>query len=187
MSKTKIPSKMRVEILNRDGNKCLWCGRSSADGITLHIDHIVAEHFKGSTTHDNLGTLCNGCNLGKSSQYYGNYLLLSLQKIPELDEKIIFKKRCSPNSFDSLYEYRIEFYRKKETSMYDIETVRYAFKVNPALLTGIQNKDKDCEIKFELEKIGNLLEFKDKLKSFLFEYRGYLKMVKGDIVFMEKQ
>ena len=38
MSKTKIPLKKRIHIFNRDGNKCLWCGRSVVDGIKLNVE-----------------------------------------------------------------------------------------------------------------------------------------------------
>ena len=34
MTKKKIPEKTRISVLNRDSLECLWCGRSSADGIT---------------------------------------------------------------------------------------------------------------------------------------------------------
>ncbi len=89
MSKTKIPPKRRAEIINRDDRKCLWCGRSVVDGIKLEVDHVVSEAFQGSSTGDNLGTLCNECNGGKSSDYFGNYLLTTLLiKAPNIFDNI---------------------------------------------------------------------------------------------------
>ena len=63
------PSKsLRYDILARDNYKCVICGRSTSDGIKLHIDHITPYSLGGETTMDNLRTLCSDCNLGKSNK-----------------------------------------------------------------------------------------------------------------------
>ncbi len=61
--------RLRFRILNRDSFKCQACGRSPAveHGVQLHIDHVVPWSDGGPTTLENLKTLCERCNLGKSN------------------------------------------------------------------------------------------------------------------------
>ncbi len=61
-----ISKSRRFAILKRDGYKCQLCGRSQDDGVKLHIDHRVPHAKGGSNEDDNLWTLCEDCNLGKS-------------------------------------------------------------------------------------------------------------------------
>ncbi|KKU76575.1 MAG: HNH endonuclease domain protein [Parcubacteria group bacterium GW2011_GWA2_47_64] len=65
-----IPMSMRIRVLDRDNFRCVFCGRSPATdlGIKLHIDHIVPFSKGGKTTLENLQTLCQECNLGKSDK-----------------------------------------------------------------------------------------------------------------------
>jgi hypothetical protein len=61
-------ARLKLKILNRDNHKCVYCGRSPAeDGVKLEIDHIKSWESGGETTLDNLQTLCNICNGGKSN------------------------------------------------------------------------------------------------------------------------
>lgn len=64
----KIPVGLRYDILRRDNFKCQICGRSQADGIKLHVDHIIPFSKGGKTEPNNLRTLCQDCNLGKSNK-----------------------------------------------------------------------------------------------------------------------
>lgn len=64
-----IPMGLRYKILNRDKSKCVLCGRSAKDGITLHIDHIKPFSLGGLTVLSNLRTLCHVCNIGRSNKY----------------------------------------------------------------------------------------------------------------------
>jgi hypothetical protein len=59
---------LRLKVLNRDNFRCLYCGKSPATdfGTKLHIDHIVPFSKGGKSTLENLQTLCEECNLGKS-------------------------------------------------------------------------------------------------------------------------
>lgn len=59
---------LRYKVLKRDNFKCVICGKapSTHPGIELHIDHIRPYSLGGETTLDNLQTLCQNCNLGKS-------------------------------------------------------------------------------------------------------------------------
>lgn len=72
--RTLMSPKLRYEILRRDNFKCVICGRSADDGITLHVDHIMPVSKGGKTVESNLRTLCADCNLGKSDSYYENEL-----------------------------------------------------------------------------------------------------------------
>ena len=54
--------------MKRDNFKCCKCGRSPATdpSVVLHVDHKKAWANGGETVFDNLETLCQDCNLGKS-------------------------------------------------------------------------------------------------------------------------
>lgn len=67
-SRKPIPTSMRYDVLQRDNFRCCICGRSAADGMTLHVDHIIPVSKGGATSMDNLRTLCSECNLGKSDK-----------------------------------------------------------------------------------------------------------------------
>lgn len=43
-----IPLGQRFKVLERDSGKCKLCGRSPADGVTLHVDHIVPHSLGGA-------------------------------------------------------------------------------------------------------------------------------------------
>jgi 5-methylcytosine-specific restriction endonuclease McrA len=61
--------KLRWLVLQRDHFTCCGCGASPANDITvkLHVDHIVPWSKGGETVFENLQTLCEKCNLGKSN------------------------------------------------------------------------------------------------------------------------
>ena len=65
----RAPSlRLRFKVFQRDRFTCRACGRSPAteNGVVLHIDHIVPYSGLGETVFENLQTLCDRCNLGKS-------------------------------------------------------------------------------------------------------------------------
>jgi 5-methylcytosine-specific restriction enzyme A len=62
-----ISASIRVDVLNRDGYKCVFCGRSSQE-TSLEIDHIFPFSQGGSNKPDNLQTLCIDCNRGKGAR-----------------------------------------------------------------------------------------------------------------------
>ncbi len=72
VSGRSIPLKIRLKVLDRDAYRCILCGRSPAIniGVRLHIDHKIPFSKGGRTTIDNLQTLCQDCNLGKSDEVY---------------------------------------------------------------------------------------------------------------------
>jgi 5-methylcytosine-specific restriction endonuclease McrA len=61
--------RLRFRILKRDNFSCRACGASPAltPGLELHVDHIIAWSVGGETIEENLQTLCEACNLGKSN------------------------------------------------------------------------------------------------------------------------
>lgn len=60
--------RLRFLVNRRDRFACRACGRSPANevGVVLHVDHILPWSKGGETTMENLQTLCEVCNLGKS-------------------------------------------------------------------------------------------------------------------------
>lgn len=60
--------KQRWQIMERDGHKCVKCGRTAEDGIKLHVDHIFPKSRGGMATLENGQTLCNECNIGKGAR-----------------------------------------------------------------------------------------------------------------------
>lgn len=64
-----INLRLRFTILKRDNFSCKRCGRSPAKdpSIILHVDHIIPWSKGGETVIENLETLCEQCNLGKSN------------------------------------------------------------------------------------------------------------------------
>lgn len=60
--------RLRFLVNRKDNFACRACGRSPANerGVVLHVDHIVPWSKGGETTLENLQTLCEVCNLGKS-------------------------------------------------------------------------------------------------------------------------
>lgn len=60
-------TKLRFEILTRDGFKCVYCGRNPVQhNIVLHVDHYIPATKGGTNDTDNLFTSCEDCNLGKN-------------------------------------------------------------------------------------------------------------------------
>jgi 5-methylcytosine-specific restriction endonuclease McrA len=61
--------RLRFKVLKRDNFTCKQCGASPAkdSNVELHIDHIFPWSKGGETIIDNLQTLCQNCNLGKSN------------------------------------------------------------------------------------------------------------------------
>jgi predicted restriction endonuclease len=61
--------RLRFLVMRRDDFKCKICGVSPAikPGTILHVDHIKAWTKGGETVTENLHTLCNQCNIGKSN------------------------------------------------------------------------------------------------------------------------
>lgn len=59
---------IRYNVFKRDNFTCRICGASKSDGVKLHVDHIVPVSKGGKTVMNNLQTLCERCNMGKSNK-----------------------------------------------------------------------------------------------------------------------
>lgn len=66
--KIRVMPGRRWQVFQRDGWKCLACGKSSHDGVILHVDHIIPRSKGGPDTFENLQTLCWECNIGRSNR-----------------------------------------------------------------------------------------------------------------------
>lgn len=64
ISRLIIPEKMRNEIFERDGYRCVKCGSTD----NLELDHILPFSKGGRTEKTNLQTLCKICNSSKGSK-----------------------------------------------------------------------------------------------------------------------
>ena len=64
-----INLRLRFAVLKKDNFSCKKCGRAPAKDpkIILHVDHIKPWSKGGETVFENLETLCEQCNLGKSN------------------------------------------------------------------------------------------------------------------------
>lgn len=59
--------KTRFQVLNRDGFRCVYCGRGSSQ-TELVIDHRIPVAAGGTDDPENLFTACVDCNAGKSDR-----------------------------------------------------------------------------------------------------------------------
>jgi len=66
--KEKMTPTLRYSVLERDGFKCVACGRSQSDSVKLHVDHFIPLSKGGKTEPKNLRTLCAECNHGKGGR-----------------------------------------------------------------------------------------------------------------------
>jgi len=57
----------KKEILERDGYKCVICGKGIEDGIELHVDHIKPKDLGGEAIVENGQTLCARHNFMKKN------------------------------------------------------------------------------------------------------------------------
>lgn len=61
-----VSTRVRFEVLRRDGNTCRYCGASAPD-VKLTVDHVVPVALGGSDDPSNLVAACVDCNAGKTS------------------------------------------------------------------------------------------------------------------------
>lgn len=60
-------SKTKKEIFERDGFKCVICGRGPKEGMEIHADHIKPKDKGGKATFENGQTLCSQHNFLKKN------------------------------------------------------------------------------------------------------------------------
>ena len=72
------------QILERDGYRCVVCGRGKADGVDLQVDHIKPKDQGGKNTIENGETLCGQHNFIKKNysqrEAYKRYVLKMLEQ-----------------------------------------------------------------------------------------------------------
>ncbi len=61
----EFSAQTRAAIFERDGHRCVVCGRSREDGVTLAADHVKPKDKGGTNTIANGQTLCYEHNLLK--------------------------------------------------------------------------------------------------------------------------
>ena len=64
----KVMPAIRWQVFQRDKWKCVACGRTAANDVILHVDHIVPRSKGGKNDLDNYQTLCHICNIGKGNK-----------------------------------------------------------------------------------------------------------------------
>jgi len=64
----KVMPAIRWQVFQRDKWKCVSCGRSAANDVILHVDHIIPRSKGGKHDLDNYQTLCHICNIGKGNK-----------------------------------------------------------------------------------------------------------------------
>jgi len=66
MSKTPIPSVLRLAVAERAQSACEYCRLPERLGFTQYeVDHVIAEQHGGKTVPDNLAYACLICNRHK--------------------------------------------------------------------------------------------------------------------------
>lgn len=64
----RVMPAIRWQVFQRDNWKCVACGKSAANDVILHVDHIIPRSKGGQDEMDNYQTLCSVCNIGKSNK-----------------------------------------------------------------------------------------------------------------------
>lgn len=85
-------------ILNRDGHKCVVCGRGIKDGVELHVDHIKPRYLGGEATIENGQVLCAQHNFIKKSLKQtetGKKMFIRLYELAQSDSNVELAKFCS--------------------------------------------------------------------------------------------
>ena len=92
--------KLRMEILTRDGRRCLICGRSPMYyvDVELHVHHAVPWGVGGITEPANLITLCKTCHDGLDPHFDPDLTKYLSAMYPTSDVRY-FKKLCEYNQF----------------------------------------------------------------------------------------
>lgn len=63
MSPTRIPTKLRRQVVMAAQGRCAYCRSSEAlMGVTFEVDHILPKAAGGETTAENLCLCCPVCN-----------------------------------------------------------------------------------------------------------------------------
>lgn len=89
-----FPPEVKRAIFERDGYKCVVCGKGRKEGVEIHADHIIPLSAGGTNTVENGQTLCSQHNLLKkmySQTEFGKKLVIKLyeEAVKQNDEKMM--------------------------------------------------------------------------------------------------
>src|SRR3989344_444624 len=87
-------AKMKQEIFERDGYKCVICGRGPKEGMEIQADHVKPKDKGGKATLENGQTLCSQHNflkknLGQTTLGKRYFLILQKSAIKANDKNLI--------------------------------------------------------------------------------------------------
>ena len=91
-------SAQKKAILERDGYKCVVCGKGLKDGIDLHVDHIKPKDFGGEATIENGQTLCAQHNFIKKNLKQtetGKKMFIRLYELAKSEKNEELMKFCA--------------------------------------------------------------------------------------------
>ncbi len=179
MKRSVVRAKRRFSVLERDGFRCVYCGKSAFDGVCLsvafHEDHVYPRSLGGSDGYDNLVSCCSDCNIGK-----GNRVLKRLPAGISPDVKQSFDGLGSSVTNDSRHggrllqdgSARVEVCRAGDATpvcsvTHDFERVALFIYSNPFCSTSrihrevLKNRDKDC-LRAALNAVASIAAFSRK-------------------------
>lgn len=113
-----IRSEVRYAVYKRDGNACIYCGKTE----DLTIDHDIPQSRGGSDEIDNLLTACRACNASKRDLTHDEYcerngfVTLQKRKVNAVDTEQIQrteKKKNTRSSGDEQFDVFWKSYPKK--------------------------------------------------------------------------
>lgn len=88
----------KKQILERDGYKCVICGKGTKEGVELHVDHIKPKDFGGEATIENGQTLCSQHNFMKKNLKQtetGKKMFIRLYELAKSEENIELMEFCA--------------------------------------------------------------------------------------------
>ncbi len=91
-------AKQKAQILERDGYKCVICGRGEKEGVELHVDHIKPRYLGGKSITENGQTLCAQHNFIKKTLNQtetGKKMFIRLYDLAKKEKNKKIEKFCS--------------------------------------------------------------------------------------------
>lgn len=88
----------KAVILERDGYKCVVCGRGKKEGVELQVDHIKPKYLGGTSIIENGQTLCAQHNFIKKTLKQtetGKKMFIRLYELSKSEDNRELKKFCA--------------------------------------------------------------------------------------------